>query len=107
MEIRRNVRAFEFGREQLVGSLPGILPELPQCKGGRHVTGIPSLAIPTLRITNGPAGIGSIPGPTLFGAVFAEVAIDQDLGLIRVRRILGAYGVGRRKSYHLRQRTER
>ena len=40
--------------EQLVGTLPGILPELPQCKGGRHVTGIPSLAIPTLRITNGP-----------------------------------------------------
>lgn len=44
--------------EQLVGSLPGILPELPQCKGGRHVTGIPSLGIPTLRITNGPVGIG-------------------------------------------------
>ncbi|TMH28588.1 MAG: glycosyl hydrolase [Betaproteobacteria bacterium] len=44
--------------EQLVGTLPGILPELPQCKGGRHVTGIPSLAIPTLRITNGPVGIG-------------------------------------------------
>ena len=42
----------------LVGTLPGILPELPQCKGGRHVTGIPSLAIPTLRITNGPVGIG-------------------------------------------------
>src|ERR1700754_4184360 len=25
-------------------------------------------------LTNGPAGIGSIPGPTLFGAVFAETA---------------------------------
>jgi beta-glucosidase len=44
--------------EQLVGSLPGILPEFPQCKGGRHVSGIPSLGIPTLRITNGPVGIG-------------------------------------------------
>ena len=44
--------------QQLVGSAPGILPELPQCKGGRHVTGIPSLGIPTLRITNGPVGIG-------------------------------------------------
>src|SRR5579862_1854482 len=44
--------------EQLVGSIPGTLPELPQCKGGRHVTGIPSLEIPTLRITNGPVGIG-------------------------------------------------
>ena len=44
--------------EQLVGTLPGILPEFPQCKGGRHVSGIPSLSIPTLRITNGPVGIG-------------------------------------------------
>ena len=25
-------------------------------------------------LTNGPAGIGAIPGPTLFGAVFAETA---------------------------------
>ncbi|WP_087001563.1 xanthine dehydrogenase family protein molybdopterin-binding subunit [Rhizobium sullae] len=30
-----------------------------------------------------------------FGAVFAEVAIDADVGTIRVRRIVGAYGIGR------------
>jgi xanthine dehydrogenase YagR molybdenum-binding subunit len=30
-----------------------------------------------------------------FGAVFAEVAIDPDVGTIRVRRIVGAYGIGR------------
>jgi xanthine dehydrogenase YagR molybdenum-binding subunit len=30
-----------------------------------------------------------------FGAVFAEVAVDADLGETRVRRIVGAYGVGR------------
>jgi xanthine dehydrogenase YagR molybdenum-binding subunit len=30
-----------------------------------------------------------------FGAVFAEVAVDPDLGLTRVQRILGAYGAGR------------
>jgi xanthine dehydrogenase YagR molybdenum-binding subunit len=30
-----------------------------------------------------------------FGAVFAEVAVDPDLGTIRVRRALGAYGAGR------------
>ena len=30
-----------------------------------------------------------------FGAVFTEVAVDPDLGEIRVRRIVGAYGVGR------------
>src|SRR5690606_21501995 len=30
-----------------------------------------------------------------FGAVFAEVRVDQALGVIRVPRIVGAYGVGR------------
>jgi xanthine dehydrogenase YagR molybdenum-binding subunit len=30
-----------------------------------------------------------------FGAVFAEVAVDPDLGETRVRRIVGAYGAGR------------
>src|SRR5205823_13696506 len=30
-----------------------------------------------------------------FGAVLAEVAVDPDLGQTRVRRIIGAYGVGR------------
>ncbi len=30
-----------------------------------------------------------------FGAVFAEVAIDPDVGTIRVRHIVGAYGIGR------------
>lgn len=44
--------------QQLTGSLPEILPELPQCLGARHVTGIASLNIPTFRITNGPVGVG-------------------------------------------------
>jgi xanthine dehydrogenase YagR molybdenum-binding subunit len=30
-----------------------------------------------------------------FGAVFAEVAVDPDLGMVRVRRALGAYSAGR------------
>ncbi|WP_030565101.1 xanthine dehydrogenase family protein molybdopterin-binding subunit [Streptomyces aureocirculatus] len=30
-----------------------------------------------------------------FGAVFAEVAVDRHLGLVRVRRMLGVYDVGR------------
>jgi xanthine dehydrogenase YagR molybdenum-binding subunit len=29
-----------------------------------------------------------------FGAVFAEVRVDRDLGLLRVPRVVGAYGVG-------------
>jgi xanthine dehydrogenase YagR molybdenum-binding subunit len=38
-----------------------------------------------------------------FGAVFAEVHVDPDLGEIRVRRIVASYGVGRllnRKTAH-------
>ncbi|RUW65939.1 molybdopterin cofactor-binding domain-containing protein, partial [Mesorhizobium sp. M2A.F.Ca.ET.067.02.1.1] len=30
-----------------------------------------------------------------FGAVLAEVAIDPDVGTIRMRRLVGAYGIGR------------
>jgi xanthine dehydrogenase YagR molybdenum-binding subunit len=30
-----------------------------------------------------------------FGAVFAEVAVDSDLGMVSVRRAVGAYGAGR------------
>jgi beta-glucosidase len=50
--------SFEQKAQQLTGALPEVVPELPQCKGARHVTGIPALRIPTLRITNGPVGIG-------------------------------------------------
>jgi beta-glucosidase len=44
--------------QQLTGTPPEIVPELPQCYGGRHVRGIVELGIPTLRITNGPVGVG-------------------------------------------------
>jgi beta-glucosidase len=44
--------------QQLTGSMPEILPELPQCYGGRHISGISALAIPTFRISNGPVGVG-------------------------------------------------
>ncbi|WP_240635971.1 beta-glucosidase [Caldimonas tepidiphila] len=44
--------------QQLTGAMPEIVPELPECYGARHVTGIAELSIPTLRITNGPVGLG-------------------------------------------------
>jgi beta-glucosidase len=44
--------------QQLTGSVPSVLPELPNCYGARHVDGIAALAIPTFRITNGPVGVG-------------------------------------------------
>lgn len=48
----------EQKQQQLVGSPSGPIPEIPTCTGGRHVSGITALSIPTLRITNGPVGIG-------------------------------------------------
>ncbi len=48
----------EQKQQQLVGNVPEIVPELPHCYGARHVRGIAELGIPTLRITNGPVGIG-------------------------------------------------
>lgn len=44
--------------QQLTGAHPEIVPELPHCYGARHVRGIAELNIPTLRITNGPVGLG-------------------------------------------------
>ena len=44
--------------QQMTGSKPEILRELPNCYGARHVTGIPQLNIPTFRISNGPVGVG-------------------------------------------------
>lgn len=44
--------------QQLTGAKPEILPDLPECYGARHVSGIAALAIPTFRITNGPVGLG-------------------------------------------------
>ena len=43
--------------QQLTGAA-GILAELPQCYGARHVPGVARLHIPTLRVTNGPVGVG-------------------------------------------------
>jgi|WetSurMetagenome_2_1015567.scaffolds.fasta_scaffold41771_2 beta-glucosidase len=45
-------------QQQLVGNQPETVPEFPECKGARHVRGIAALGIPTLRVTNGPVGIG-------------------------------------------------
>jgi beta-glucosidase len=44
--------------QQLTGSRPEILAELPDCYGARHVSGIAALDIPTFRISNGPVGVG-------------------------------------------------
>lgn len=44
--------------QQLTGSKPEPVPELPQCLGARHITSIPALQIPTLRVSNGPVGVG-------------------------------------------------
>lgn len=44
--------------QQLTGAVPEPVLEWPECFGARHVTGIAELHIPTLRIANGPVGLG-------------------------------------------------
>lgn len=62
--------------QQLTGARPEVLPELPECFGARHVSGIAALGIPTFRITNGPVGLGQN------DCVSLEVAkqVPHDLG---------------------------
>jgi len=45
--------------------------------------------------TSGPGDQGARFSMHAFGAVFAEVAVDANLGQTRVRRLVGAYGAGR------------
>ncbi|HEY2102633.1 MAG TPA: molybdopterin cofactor-binding domain-containing protein, partial [Chthoniobacterales bacterium] len=42
-----------------------------------------------------PTKLGSDYSIRTFGAVFVEVAVDPDLGLLRLRRVVGSYSVGR------------
>jgi xanthine dehydrogenase YagR molybdenum-binding subunit len=42
-----------------------------------------------------PTGADTGYAMTTFGAQFAEVAVDADLGLVRVRRMVGAFAAGR------------
>ncbi|KQP13677.1 beta-glucosidase [Pseudorhodoferax sp. Leaf267] len=57
--------------QQLTGAMPEVLPELPECYGARHVSGIAALNIPTFRITNGPVGLGQ--NDCVAASVYAEV----------------------------------
>ncbi|OJH41694.1 carbon monoxide dehydrogenase [Cystobacter ferrugineus] len=41
------------------------------------------------------SGLGTPYAMRTFGAVFVEVAVDPELGLLRLRRMVGAYSVGR------------
>ncbi len=57
-ELLLDAMTLDQKMQQLTGAVPEVLPELPNCLGARHVTGIAELGIPTLRITNGPVGVG-------------------------------------------------
>ncbi len=71
--------------QQLTGAAPEVLPELPECFGARHVSGIAQLAIPTFRITNGPVGLGQN------DCVSLEVAKEEPRNFGSIRVQIGAY----------------
>ena len=56
-ELLLSAMTLEQKFQQVVGQA-GQVAELPHCYGARHVPGLPELSIPTLRITNGPVGVG-------------------------------------------------
>lgn len=68
--------------QQLTGARPEVLPELPQCYGARHVSGIASLNIPTYRITNGPVGLGQNDCVSL--DVMREPTVDFGFGPVQI-----------------------
>lgn len=79
--------------QQLTGAMPEIVPELPNCYGARHVSGIAALNIPTLRITNGPVGLGQndcvstaiyqdvVSGKKSFTAAYTDISSAQATAL--------------------------
>lgn len=71
--------------QQLTGARPEVLPDLPNCLGGRHVSGIAELGIPTFRITNGPVGLGQNDCVSL--EVMKEPVVDLGFGPVQ----MGAY----------------
>lgn len=68
--------------QQLTGAWPEVLPELPECYGARHVSGISELDIPTFRITNGPVGLGQNDCVSL--EVMNEPKVDLGFGPIQI-----------------------
>ena len=90
----------EQKEQQLTGSVPEIVPELPQCKGGRHVTGIRALNIPTLRITNGPVGLGQndcvsasvAPNLITFGGDIIDITAYTDVTSAKATALPSAIG---------------
>lgn len=86
--------------QQLTGAKPEILPELPDCFGARHVSGIATLNIPTFRITNGPVGVGqndcvsaSIKDKLIHGVGFSISAAYTDPSSAKATALPSAMGV--------------
>jgi beta-glucosidase len=60
-EVRAELLVAAMTLDEKIGQLHGqigVNPEFPCGNSARHVPGVPRLGIPTMRITNGPAGVG-------------------------------------------------
>ncbi len=81
----------------------GFDPQTSQFANGQIIQDGRAIPLASLAGTQGIAATGGIkPGDLLkhyaqasFGAHFAEVAVDADTGEVRVRRMLGVFGIGR------------
>ncbi|MFC9999430.1 xanthine dehydrogenase family protein molybdopterin-binding subunit [Nocardia sp. NPDC127526] len=68
---------------------PSVREEYSTLLGRNHLTDVETIG------TWNPPAQGQPFGMMSFGAQFAEVAVDPELGLVRVRRMVGAYAPGR------------
>jgi CO/xanthine dehydrogenase Mo-binding subunit len=96
----QGVRAHEHhvgGLDGHVGASRDRDPEIGLSQGRRVVHAVPDHR----RHPESPRAVGdrrpveSAPGAGRKGAVFAEISVDPDLGSVRVRRLVGAWDIGR------------
>lgn len=97
--------------QQLTGAMPEILPELPSCYGGRHVSGIAGLNIQTFRITNGPVGLGQndcvaasiyqdvLAGKKSFTAAYTDASSAQATALPSAMGVAASFDPGVATTY--------
>lgn len=87
--------------QQLTGAVPEPVPEWPECFGARHVTGIGALGIPTLRISNGPVGVGQndcisishVPNIVMLGEDRVDLAAYTDVTSAKATALPSAMAV--------------
>lgn len=107
LDVKRE--AARVACEEVESPLFGAVPDLLQWDNGvlhrpgeraagmafEDIVAIRGSQIEALSTTERPLAVAERFSMHAFGAVMAEIAIDPDVGTIKVQRVVGAYGIGR------------